>query len=76
MAMRTKNSFEYGDDAKAYVERFVTEVPQTTYAITLNIKDKAFSKIHRITVLRILRQLKEEGSIRGRKKGRLYLWYK
>ncbi len=72
--MRTKESFEYGDEAETIVLGCVNSRPQTTNAITEIVKKDFFEKLHHGTTQRILESLKQKGKIKGSKMGRSYLW--
>ncbi len=72
--MRTLKSFEYKEEHEDIICKFVSETPRTTKAITIMIKDKVFSKIHAMTVKRLLENLWKRGKIKKFTVGRIVLW--
>ena len=73
---RTKEAFEYKEEAENYVLKCVGAKPQTTHAITKLIKKSYFSKIHPRTVERLLIKIQESGKIKGYMVGRIKAWQK
>ena len=72
--MRTKKSFEYGEEHEEVVYKFVSHIPRTTNYITILVKEKYFDKIHPNTVKRLLENLQKKGKIKKFKNGRVNLW--
>ena len=72
--MRTKKSYEYGEEHEDIILKFVSNKPQTTKSITLSVKQSFFSKIHAHTVKRLLENLKERGKVKKLKVGQINLW--
>ena len=72
--MRTKKSFEYGEEHEEIVYKFVSHTPRTTNSIAVLVKEKCFDKIHPNTVQRLLENLQKKGRIKKFKSGRILLW--
>ena len=73
--MRTKDSFEYREDAEKNILGLVSrEVPQTTNVITAKAQKKYYAKIHKDTVRRLLQKLYDEGKIRRFSIGQATVW--
>ena len=72
--MRTKESFEYGEEHEEIIYKFVNHIPRTTNSIAALVKEKYFAKIHPHTVQRLLENLQKVGRIKKFQTGRVSLW--
>ncbi|KKL96645.1 hypothetical protein LCGC14_1842430 [marine sediment metagenome] len=72
--MRKKGDFEYTEEHEEFILRAVKERPQTTNAITKDVRKKFFRKIDPNTVKRILKNLFKQGKIKRFQSGRTMLW--
>lgn len=69
---RPKNSFDYDEND---ILKYITSEPKNT----IEIKREAMvvsEKISWITVQNMLKRLKNNGKIKGRRIGKIYIWYR
>lgn len=73
--MKKKGDWEYREDAEKALLSLVTRYPKTVSQLTREMREDFFSKIHFVTVQRLLGNLKRGGKVRWTDKGKRRLWH-
>lgn len=74
--MKTKGSYEYGEDAEKIVLSYVSDIPRTSNDIKNRLRENVFSKIERETVKRLLENLYKKGMVKKQPACGFVLWSK
>lgn len=74
--MKTKGSYEYGEDAEKIVLSYVSDIPRTSNDIKNRLRENVFSKIERETVKRMLESLHKKGLVKKQPACGFVLWSK